>query len=368
MDHFQSIWLYDNSTTAFINNSVEAELAGGTAFELMDETSDYQYFGFPRRVSTVIFKLAVAGSLGALTWEYTDDSADADSWARTIPQVDSSLNSTTHDNYVILKPIPNWASVAFSTTKPHAVASVPDTTARFWLRVSAASITTAATVNEIQCVPYAHYTTPSRVSAALQIADFSTSTQPTLAEVEDTIRSVESRLDYRVKKSWRYNLQTNEYHGFNLSGIRLRKDNVRDVISLQIWDGASFETKTGSEDDRKNDYFFIPEEGMVYFSRYFLLPARLAYVGPHWWGWGVGEFTKAIKITYIWGRDKDTDERGYEVELLATKMAAIELFRSHDYSAWAISGSDRVPISQKIDQWTIEVEDGLESLRGWEVI
>jgi len=53
---------------------------------------------------------------------------------------------------------------------------------------------------------------------------------------------------------------------------------------------------------------------------------------------------------------------------LARKMAAIDVYQSHDYSVLTISGGDKVPLDRKIDNWKAEIEESLEKLRGWTVI
>jgi len=363
MEYFSAVWLYDNGTTAYVNNTVEAEISGGTDFELMGETTDYQYFGFSRRFEMLIFTVGTVGSYGARTWEYTDDASDADSWARSIPLTDDAFASST--SYTQIKVPSDWASVAFSTSKPHAVAAVPDTTARYWLRCSVASVTTTAEISRIQMIPYARYTDPDKVASHLQIGDFSSSTQPTYNEVEDRIHEIESQIDYQTKKSWRYRIKTDEEHEFNLNGIRLMRKPIRSVSYLKIWNGSEYDTKTEA---RTSDFFYVAETGMIYFARYFLLPARLAMTGPHWWGWGLGEFTFPIQVKYVWGDDLDTSETGPFVTQLASKMTCVELYRTHEYSILAVSGLDKIPLDRKVDQWKLEIDDGIDSLRSIEVL
>lgn len=368
MQHLDTVWQYDNGTTEFVDNSVEAEIASGSTFEFLGETTDYFYFGFSRRFELLIFDIETVGNYGVLTWEYTDDQNDADSWARIIPITNYSF---TTDSYVAIKPRPNWAPVAFSVTKPHVVSSVPDSVIRYWLRVSAASVTTIATISEISCVPLASYTNPDLVAGALQLPDFSITTQPTFKEVEDAIARNESTIDYKTKKSWKYRTMLAEQHSdyeyneFNLTGIMLKHRPVKSITALEIWNGAGWEVKGQA---RTSDYFFIPETGIVYFSRYFLLPARMALTGPMWGSWGIGEFTFAVRIGYIWGNDIDTAIEGRMIEELCTKMTAVDIFRSHDYSILTVSGSDRVTLDRKIDQWTMEIEEDIESLKGWQVV
>jgi len=51
----------------------------------------------------------------------------------------------------------------------------------------------------------------------------------------------------------------------------------------------------------------------------------------------------------------------------ARKQAAIEVIRSSDFGQIAVSGMDRVQMAQKIDGWTSEVNEHVDSLRAWEI-
>jgi len=96
------------------------------------------------------------------------------------------------------------------------------------------------------------YTNAVKVAALLGIADFSTSTSPTLAEVGDLIRRAEDFIDEYTNESWRENLAENEFHDFDFydkysyfyedyaGKIRAEHENVRKVIRIAFWDGDSY--------------------------------------------------------------------------------------------------------------------------------
>ena len=80
--------------------------------------------------------------------------------------------------------------------------------------------------------------------------------------------------------------------------------------------------------------------------------------------YGVG----VVENSYLHGSDIATDPReGGIVFDMARKLAAIEVLRDSDFGNLAVSGMDRVSMSEKISGWTQEVEDRLDSLRSFEV-
>ena len=107
---------------------------------------------------------------------------------------------------------------------------------------------------------------------------------------------------------------------------------------------------------------------MIQFSRYFLLPARFTSYNAPVWRWGGGEFTMPIKITYLAGRDINTDYRqGGIIQDICKKIAAIDVMRSSDFGNLAVGGMDRVQISEKIQQWQEEIEERLDAMKAFEV-
>ena len=66
------------------------------------------------------------------------------------------------------------------------------------------------------------------------------------------------------------------------------------------------------------------------------------------------------KVTY-------TFREGPFVTEIAKKMAAIEVLKNSDFGNLAVSGLDRVPLQAKIQLFTTEVAEGIESLKGVEI-
>ena len=168
-----------------------------------------------------------------------------------------------------------------------------------------------------------------------------------------------------TRKSWRPNIVYDEYHEFNLSGFKLDRPDPYKVINVKIWNGSSWDVKSQG---RKQDFFLVQDTGMIHFSRYFLLPARFQSYNAPVWRWGGGEFTMPIKVTYLNGRDFNTDvrENGI-VHDACKKLAAIDITRTADFGGLVVSGMDRVPSPQRLDGWKAEIDEQLESLRAFEI-
>ena len=75
-----------------------------------------------------------------------------------------------------------------------------------------------------------------------------------------------------------------------------------------------------------------------------------------------------IKVTYFYGRDITTDGRdGALITDVCKKLAAIDVLRDADFGGVSVSGMDRIQLAQKIDGWTNETAETLDSLRSFEV-
>jgi hypothetical protein len=227
-------------------------------------------------------------------------------------------------------------------------------------------VATAPTVGRIEIRPWASYCSPNDVYRFLQLKeDFTSSTVPSQETVEDYIHAAESYIDYISQKSWKLNMRLDEEYDFNIAGVKLVKRDPRRISRVQVWNGGGYDT---IDEGRDQDYFLVPTTGMMMFSRYFLLPARLqSYNAPVWlWGWA--EFTFPLRITYFHGRSIERDsEQGGEAFDMARKLAAKEIVRNHDYTLLMASGSDHIELRSKVEDWGREVEEKLESLRSWTV-
>ena len=99
------------------------------------------------------------------------------------------------------------------------------------------------------------YTTHTDVSQLLQIAAFSSSTTPSIAEVGSLIKRAEERVDDIVGHSYRPVIYKNEFHGFEafhqgaypinrfkdyVGFVQLDRNNVQKIVRLEVWQGNEY--------------------------------------------------------------------------------------------------------------------------------
>ena len=367
--YFDKVFHYDGSS--YTDITLEMQSPAGTSATILSDTNDVLYLGSNNRFDMAFFDVATAGSLGALTWEFSNGS----NWTAFTP-LSATYYTDPDDTPDTMFDFSKDGAETFPTGRMSDWATLTVNSVNIhWIRcTSAASVAAAPTLRSIRKRPLASYCSTQDVFNLLQLrnvtttdgsgTDFTTSTIPTKATVEQYIESAQSYIDFTTRKSWRPNFIHEEYHQFNLGGFHLDKKDGYKIMSLKIWSGASWDTKAQG---RKSDYFFVRDTNMIQFSRFFLLPARFTSYNAPVWRWGGGEFTMPIKISYMYGKDIATDHReGGIVFDLARKLAAIDVLRDSDFGNLAVSGMDRVQIPQKIEGWTQEIETRIDSLRAFE--
>ena len=371
---FTSVFTYNGSSFADITREMQSP--AGTATAVLGGTTHFLYLGYENRFDMATFDVSSAGGLGTLKWEYSITSSG---WTEFQPMSGAMKtdpdDDDRHAQYDFAKDGAELFPVHLMSTWE--AATVNSVASKYWVRVSSpTSVSTAPLIYRIQMRPLAAYCSTQDVFELLQLkniwstssttyTDFTSTTIPSKETVESYIEAAQAMIDYRTRKSWRPNFIADEYHDFNINGFKLLKYHPYNIISLQIWNGASWEDKSAG---RKSDYLVVPEYGMIHFSRFFLLPARFASYNAPVWRWGGGEFNVPVRVSYLAGHDVRTDIReGGLVFDAARKQSAIEVLRSSDFGQVAVSGMDRVQMAQKVDGWTAEVNEHVDSLRGWEI-
>tara|TARA_R100000353_G_scaffold41796_1_gene33246 strand:- start:1941 stop:3056 length:1116 start_codon:yes stop_codon:yes gene_type:complete len=362
---FDKVFKYNGSS--YTDVTLEAQSPAGTAFSILDASSHYLYLGYDNKFDMAVFDVDTAGSLGALTWQYYNGSA----WTTFVPasgryEIDPDDDEGgqydfSEDGVEIFPAnlLSDWATDAINSET------------KYWVRVSTASVTTAPTIKRIQMRPYAAYCTTKDVYNLMQLnnvlsgTDFTSSTVPSKSTVEQYIMEAQSYIDMQTRKSWRPNYETEEYHQFNLNGFKLDRPDAYKILDVKIWNGANWDSK---RQGRTKDYFLVKDTNMIHFSRYFLLPARFTSYNAPVWRWGGGEFTMPVKVSYLYGRDIQTDVRqGGMVQDITKMIAATEVAKNADFGGLVVSGMDRMDISARINSWQTNIDDTIDSLRAFEV-
>ena len=368
-----TVYDFDGSST-YVDYTKEARTRAGTSFTVFSATSKYLYLGNDEKFDMALFDVDVAGDLCALTWEYSNGT----NWTEFTPaydriDVDGEPYGFDKDGAEIFLDniMSSWATLTVNSVNI------------YWVRVrSAASVTTSPTIKSIEMRPRASYCTTQDIFEFMQLGyvlssynsstgvttagtDFTTSTVPSKDTVEKYIQAAQSTIDYRTRKSWRPNIVLEEDHNFNIFGFKPDRKNVSRILSMEVWDGATYETKV---EGRNKDYFFVPDTGMIHFSRFFFLPARFASLHSPSARFGGGEFISPIRISYVYGKHPNEDAReGPMVTELTKKLTAVEILRNSDFGEAVVGGTDRVGMAQRIDQYQAETEANLEMLRAFEV-
>ena len=359
--------VFTHNGSSYTDVTLEAQSPAGTSFSILGGSSHYLYLGHDSKFDMAVFDVDTAGSLGALTWQYYNGTA----WTTFVPasgryELDPDDNEGgqfdfSGDGAEIFPSnlLSDWATDAINSET------------KYWVRVSTASVTTSPTIKRIQMRPYSAYCTTKDVYELMQLknvlsgTDFTSSTVPSKSTVEQFMMEAQSYIDMQSRKSWRPNFVANEYHQFNLNGFHLDKPDPYKILKLEIWNGANWDEK---RQGRTKDFFLVPDTGMVQFSRYFLLPARFTSYNAPVWRWGGGEFTMPVKVTYLNGRDIQTDVRqGGMIQDIAKKLAAIEVSKQADFGGAVVSGMDRYDLGSRINSWQQEIETNLDSMRAFEV-
>lgn len=350
-----AVWLWDDSATGFVDltNNVKTN----SSITMLTDPSDRLYIGSSRRSVGFYCDLSTNGSYTGLSFDFIKPS---NTWSK-LSLIDSySFNESKYLRWVMPE---GWLKFNFTATSPHA-GTPPDTYERYWFRISCSAVTTAAVISKLRVLPYATYTIPTEVSRFLQLKnDFGNLTNPSDLTVENYIRRAEDRIDYRTKKSWRFNVVTNENASpnlvdFNRFGFFLRHKNFFKVYSVKLWNGSDWDTLV---EGRGSDYFVNYDLGMIYMTRMFLLPAIYGMMGRYT-QLTFGEYKNAIKVDYAYGRDPESDTEFHIVDDIATRLAAIDVLRHHDYSSLVVSGTDKVPLESKIRLLEENSEMRLEEL------
>jgi len=133
-------WLWDNSGGAYVDNTAAASGAG--VFVFLDDTADYRYYGLNNPHWGLDYILTVNGDYSGLLYEYYDNNG---AWTTLHP---SEVYRYDVNGEIKIVPPDDWSTFTITNGVPHAAAP-PDAVSRFYLRVSASTITAQATIDTI---------------------------------------------------------------------------------------------------------------------------------------------------------------------------------------------------------------------------
>jgi|6_EtaG_2_1085325.scaffolds.fasta_scaffold06585_4 hypothetical protein len=361
---WSSVYLWDNSASAYVDLEFAAADQVGASVSLIGQTTDKLYMGLDRTFPAAYFELDALGSYSDLPdYEYYNGSA----WVN-LPLI--KTYAFDESGVVQWRMPSNWTAVLLTgvegsntNLKTGSTGDSTSGTARYWVRVSVSSVTTVATLKKSFPFPSYAYTTPTLISQFLQLRqDFSATTSPSKSEVEALIQRAESRIDRYSTKSWKPNYRHEELYEFSRYGVVLKRQPVIKLLELAVWDGGDYKVLT---EGRRSDYFVDLQTGVVPLTR--LLSIPFTYTRSAITTWGFGEFKRAIKVSYVWGTDQDDGMYNVsygQVEDIATKFVSADVISNYDYTTMIPQGTDRFSLEQKVTYWRESADERLEELRG----
>lgn len=193
-------------------------------------------------------------------------------------------------------------------------------------------------------------------------ADFSGSTKPTKATVDEVIDRVESIINEATKHAWHKVSITNEYHDYLIPsyahrrpfgwvrgrqpdrGIYLSHRAIRSFVSgtnkIEIWDGDEWIdlalTANGYTEGRDDDYWIDYEGGIIYFID------EAPTIGK-----------KTVRVTYAYGESSVPED----IKEWCIKQTAINLLYSDDRSVMVIGGMDNIELDPKVRAWKEDIKE-----------
>lgn len=187
------------------------------------------------------------------------------------------------------------------------------------------------------------YCDPEDVQGYLQTdTAWSTTTNPTRADVERLIEAVESEIDDRTAHSWRPRRVAEEYHTAKFSTVwrigrpapyvELEHWLIKALSNsagdrLEVWDGSNYidwlDPAEGKTHGRISDFFLQARKGYIFFPIGFPVAFR---------------FNDGVRVTYRYG---DVDVLG-TVHQLAVMMTAEHIVRS-DHRILVAAGGPQGP-------------------------
>ena len=352
MKYWDATYLWDNSANAYVDLEFAASDVPGTNVSLFGQAADRLYLGLDRTFNAAYFQLGAAGSgLGTFTYQYWDGST----WRNLPLRRMYQFNETGVAEF----PIPaNWAARTLTGVENSNTNLASEDIAYFWVRITQTAVpTTVPTLTRSYPFSSYAYATPTEIADFLQLRqDFSDTTSPSKSAVENILRRIEGRIEGYSLHSWKPKYRHEELYEFNRYGFVLKRYPIISLFEVAIHNGSEYEVMT---EGRSQDYFVDNHRGIVPLTRLMHLP----YAYSRMKSWGFGEFKRAVRTNYIWGRDLDFDDRGEMVKDITIKLVSADIISNYDYTTLVPQGTDRFSLEQKVNFWRESAEERLEELR-----
>lgn len=240
-----------------------------------------------------------------------------------------------------------------ATGFPESVA-VPETEARYWVRLRITS--GSVQINRVLPRLYNSYVTVDQVASFLGLPAFDDTHSPTRDTVRDMIVGIEDWLDSWTHKTWRLQGFQNDMYDFNPAGFILRVRPGFVVSQIRIWDGTSFHVM---EQGRGKDYWYNPELSMVTFTFPSFRMRQYSAVLNR----SVGQ-PGSVQVDWVAGGDYETDPRRTLVWDTVVRRVCADLVTQSDWTGLISSGLEVLPKADKIREWAERAQQQADELRG----
>ena len=211
-----------------------------------------------------------------------------------------------------------------------------------------------ATVNE--------YCSASDVNSFLQLPDdFSSSTNPKLAEVESLIDMNQDLIDREIGHAFRtttaietFDLKSPQYDLRDGYRINLSNRKVKDLDSgqsdvLTVWDGSTdLDYLANKTEGRNNDFWFNYDLGILHIKHFgFSRPRFLS-----------------VNITYRFGEAAVPND----IKKACILLTAMDIVHSDDRSVLIPEGTSNIPLMDKSEKWRREAFRIIQNRRELKVV
>lgn len=189
--------------------------------------------------------------------------------------------------------------------------------------------------------------------------DFSTSTNPTKAHVEQLINDAEDRIDSLTSHSWRSVSVSEEIHDYvidprppyswmvmgaaYLNHRKLVNPLVSGTDTIEIWNGSEWIdiilAANGYTEGRADDYWIDHEKGVIYFINIYPLTS-----------------SRSVRATYRYGDTSVTNS----IRSACVMMVAIDLIGQDDRTILLPEGTDNLRLPSKIEEWRKDIATTIE--------
>jgi len=192
------------------------------------------------------------------------------------------------------------------------------------------------------------YCAATDVSAFLQVSAFSTSTTPTLAQVEALINENEDYIDSETMHAWRSVTVTNETHNLTIptnrndgTKIALMNRKITTFASgtdkIEVWNGNTwYDYVANLTEGRNNDYWVDYSMGFIFIKSF---PEFLPK-----------EFS--VRVTYRFGETSVKKD----IKKACVLLTARDVISSDDRTVLLPEGADGGTYDKKISEWEKRAE------------